>query len=307
MSLSTYLGNPLSTNGMQAIPTPEPGGQVGNRGVSTNISRASVAQQLISGGAAVQRKRYTKRGYSIGWSILNPAEVDLLMSFFDGRQGGGPYCLMDPSFGNQLPANVSGMGSVLGALPEWSPTAGALATSTSAGPGLLSGVAAWTGAATGSILYMGLNNVVDGTWLPPIIAGLSVRASIWAKVASGSGTLTAAAMYGIGGSAPAGTAATGTGVVLSSTWQEVSVGVASSFSWPTTSDYVMPKFTISSATSPSLLLSAPAFVYSDATSASALSPWVAGAGVPRCLVLGDVPSPVDVVGFREWTMTLQEA
>lgn len=327
MSLATlYLGNPLSPFGMQALSPPppgenSPGGSATTTGsasgVSTNLSRATVAQSLISGGLAIQRKPRTKSSYQIGWSLLQAADVELINSFFDGRQGGGPYCLVDPSWGNFLPPNVAGMGSVIGAVPEWSPTAGTLAVSTVAGNGSLSGVMQWTTGVTGSILYMGLNNVIDGTWLPPTINGVSVRASIFAKLVSGTGSLTAAIMTGVGGSAPTSTVATGSTIALSTgAWVEVPVGAPSSTSWSSVQDYVYPKWTISSAATPVILFTAPAFVYDSAANASALSPWVGGVGVPRVVLTGDSPIPVDLLGgtiggvtgstYRDYTLTLQE-
>lgn len=305
-----YLGNPLSTFGMQPIRAIRVGASIGSgAGMSPTLSRGTATQTLISGGVATQRKPRLKSGYQIVWQHLTPSDIDLLLSFFDGRQGGGPYCLVDPSQSNHLPPNVAGMGTVLGAFPEWSPTAGVLSVSTAPGvTGYLSGVAQWTSALTGSILYMGLNNVIDGTWLPPIIPGVAVRASIWAKLVSGSAGLTTAILDGVGGSAPLGTAATGSTVTLStSVWQEVSVAIASSFSWPSTADYMMPKFTVTSASTPVILLSAPAFVYDSGLNASALNPWVSGVGVPRVLITGDAPTPVGRPGLRDWTMTLQEA
>lgn len=301
-----YLGNPLSPFGMQPIPAILNGLSIGGQGgMSPTLSRGTVTNTLISGGVSTQRKRYTKSAYPILWKYRGPADIDLLMSFFDGRQGGGPYCLVDPSWLNYLPPNVAGMGSVLGALPEWAPTVGALATSTAAGPaGFLSGVASWSSAVNTSVLWMGLNNVIDGTWLPPIITGKSHRMSIWARVASGSATLTAAVPYGVGGSAPIGNATvTAPGVALSGTWQEVSALVASGFNW-STGDYLGMKLTVSSASTPVIQLAAPSMQYD---SSAALSPWVSGIGVPRVLITGDAPSPVGRPGFRDWTMTLQEA
>jgi hypothetical protein len=317
-SLATpYLGNPLSPQGLLPLSVPPPGASVGNSstsistvGVTVSVSRTAGSQSLISGGTATLRKRYSKSSYQIGWSMLLPQDFDTIMSFFDGGQGGGPYCFIDPSQYNFFPPNVCRMGQVVNALPEWSPTAGTLAVSSTLLPptGFMSGVATWTSAATGSILYTGLNNVVDGTWLPPVVPGLSIRASIWAKLTSGTATLTAAMMYGVGGSAPAGTAATGSAVTLNtSTWQEVSVAVASSFSWGATVDYAMPKFTVSSASSPVFQLSAPSFVYDTVTNASALNPWVGGMGVPRVVIPADAQVPVDLIGVREFTLNLQEA
>lgn len=327
MSLATlYLGNPASPFGMQAISPPPPGTSAPGgssassvaSGVGASLSRATTVAGLISGGVATLRKPKLKSTYQVGWGLLGMTDVELLTSFFDGRQGGGPYCLVDPSWNNFFPPNVAGMGSVLGAVPEWGPSAGTLATSTAAGPaGLLSGVAQWTSAVTGSILYAGFNNVVDGTWLPPVVTGVAHRVSLFAKLVSGTATLTAAAMYGVGGSAPAGTAATGTGVVLStSVWQEVAVGVANNFSWAATADYVLPKWTVSSATTPVILLSAAAFVYdlaltspgvASGATASALNPWVGGVGVPRVLIASDIATPVDLIGLREYSLTLQES
>lgn len=305
-----YLGNPAGPFGMQALPAIPIGSPLGgSAGMSPSLSRGTVVQTLASGGVAIQRKRAVKSTYPITWLIRGQADVDLLMSFFDGGQGGGPYCLVDPSQQNFLPPNVARMGAVLNGVPEWTPTVGAIAVSAAVGPtGLLSGVMAWTGSANASILYMGLSNILDGTWLPPVLTGLSHRMSIWAKLASGTGTLTAAMLYGVAGATSSGAAtATAPATALNtSTWVEVPVAVASSFSWPSTADYVMLKLTVSSATSPSILLAAPSMVYDTAASASALSPWVAGIGVPRVVIPGDAASPVGRPTKRDFTMTLQE-
>lgn len=311
MSMSAWLGNPAGAFGMVALPDIEIGGVVGSRGNSTTLTRSTVTYVLASGGVTTLRKPLLKKQYSIGWSILTPSEVDTINSFFDGRQGVGPFCLVDPSWGNQLPPNVSSMGAVLSSVAEWTPTVGALATSATAGPtGFTSGVAAWTGSANASILYMGaVVNTLDGTWMPPVVTGVSHRMSIWAKLASGTGTLTAAMLYGVAGATSSGAAtATAPATALNtSTWVEVPVTVASSFSWPGTADYVTLKLTVSSATSPSILLAAPSMVYDTVTNAAALSPWVAGVGVPRVNVVGDAPAPVDIVGWRDYTLTLQES
>lgn len=304
-----YLGNPAGPFGMQALPAIPAGAPIGGvAGMAPSLGRGTVAQLLASGGIATLRKPKLKSTYPITWRILNAADVDLMTSFFDGGQGGGPYCFIDPSQSNYLPPNVARMGAVLGALPEWAVTVGALAVSTTAPPtGLLSGVAAWTGAANASVMYEGLNNVIDGSWLAPVVQGLAHRKSIWAKVTAGSATLTAAMLYGVAGSAPAGTAATGTSIVLSGTWQEIPVAVANSFSWAVTADYCQLKLTVSSATTPTIQLAAPSMVYDTATNASALSPWVSGVGVPRVLIPGNADSPVGRPGFRDYTITLQEA
>lgn len=301
-----YLGRPGSAFGMQKLPAIPIGPPIGGEaGMSPTFSRAGVTSTLVSGGIAVARKRFTKSQYPIGWKIRGADDSDLLMSFFDGRQGPGPYCFVDPSQTNYLPPNVAGMGASLSGLPEWVPTVGALATSTQAGPaGLRSGVAAWTGAATASVLWMGLNNVIDGTWLPPVLSGLAHRFAIWAKVSAGSATLAAAVPYGVGGSAPIGNAtATAAGVALSSSWQEISALVASSFSW-TTGQFAGMKLTVSSATTPTILLAAPSMQYD---SSIALAPWVSGVGVPRVVIDGDAGSPVGRPGLRDWTMTLRES
>lgn len=305
-----YLGNPLSPFGIQALPAIPIGQPIGgNAGMSPSFSRGTAAQSLLSGGVATLRKPNVKSAYPIVWNIRGPADVDLLMSFFDGGQGGGPYCFLDPSQSNYLPANVARMGAVLGSVPEWSPTAGVLAPSTATPPvGLLTGVASWTSAVTGSILYEGLNNVVDGTWLPPVVPGLAHRMGIFAKLVSGTGSLQASIMYGIGGSAPAGTAVSGPTVALNtSTWQEVNAGVANTFSWAATADYAMMKLTVSAATTPVILLAAASMVYEVNTNASALAPWVSGIGVPRVVISGDAASPVGRPTMRDFQMTLAEA
>lgn len=309
MSLGLYLGNPSGPFGMVALPAAQMGGVLNPAGgVSTVLTRATSSEVLISGGVVTLRRPQTKRGYTINWSILTASEIDVLMSFFTGVQGGGPYCLVDPSWGNQLPVNVSSMGAVLGSLPEWTPTVGTLTSTTAtAGPtGKYSGVGSWAGAGSGSILYAGLSNVIDGTWLPPVISGLAHGYAIWARTLTSTATVTPALMYGVAGSAPAGTAATGSAGSLTTTWQQLTVPVASSFSWPSTADYAMLKLTCSTGSAPNILLAAAEFVYSTSTAVSVLNPWTAGVGVPRVVLPADVSTPVDIVGWREFQLTLAE-
>lgn len=312
MSLGVYLGNPLSPFGMTLLPMPPIGGAVasgGANGITSVLSRGTTSNTLASGGTASFRRPKTKQSYTIAWDILTPSEVEVINSFFDGGQGGGPYCFVDPSWGNYLPPNVSRMGAVLSALPEWSPTAGAFGpiTTVAAPAGRVSGVANWSGATTSSILYMGLNNIVDGTWLPPVIPGLSHGFAIWARTATGTATVTPSMLYGLGGSAPAGTAATGSAGSLTTTWQQISVQAPSSTSWSASADYVMLALTCSTVTAPNIYLAASEFVYSTAASASVMSPWAGGLGVPRVVIPSTVTSPVDMVGWRDYTLILAEA
>lgn len=312
MSLGVYLGNPLSAFGMTLLPMPPIGGVVssgGASGIASTLSRGAFANTLASGGTAAFRRPKTKQTYSLAWDILNPSEVEILNSFFDGGQGGGPYCLVDPSWSNYLPPNVSRMGAVLSALPEWTPTVGTFApiTTVAAPTGHFSGVGSWAGAGSASVLYMGLNNIIDGTWLPPVIPGLSIGFAVWARTASSTATVTPALTYGVGGSAPTGTAATGSATALTTTWQQLTVAVASSFSYTGSGLYADLKLTCSTASAPNIYFSAPEFVYSTAASVSVLNPWVGGLGVPRVIIPANASSPVDMVGWRDYTLTLAEA
>lgn len=306
-----YLGNPAGAFGMQALPAIPIGGPLGGlAGMTPTRGRSTGSSVLASGGTTTFNKPKTKSVYPIAWLLRTPADIELLMSFRDGGQGGGPYCLVDPSQQNFLPPNVARMSAVLlGALPEWSPTVGTLSGISTVTPptGKLSGVAKWSGAGSGSILYAGLNNIVDGTWLPPIVSGLSHGFAIWARTASSTASLTAAFMYGVGGSAPAGTAATASAATLTTAWQQVAIGVASSFSWAATADYAMPKLTCGTASAPDIYLAASEFVYSTAATAGVLSSWVSGMGVPRVVLPGDASMPVGRPGLGDFAMTFAEA
>lgn len=292
---------------LPAIPLGAPVG--GSGGLSATGSRGTFTQQLIGGGTTTQRLPKTHSGYQIGWKIRGAADIDLLNSFYTGVQGSGPFCLVDPTQSNFLPPNVSGMGLIAGTIPEWQTgvSSGAIAVSTATPPtGVLSGVMGWTGAANASTLYMGINNVLDGTWLPPVIPGLSHAFGISAKLLSGTGSLTAAILGGPAGGAQTAATVTATTTALNtSTWVDVSALVAAAFSWPTTSDFIQLRLTVSSATSPSILLSAPWMTYDTATAIKP-SPWVNGIGVPRCVIVGDADSPVGRPGLRDYTMTLAE-
>lgn len=307
-----YLGNPAGPFGMQAIPAIFVGGSMSRAGagMSATFGRGTISQTLVGGGTTTQRLAKLKTAYQLAWNIRGPVDVDLLMSFFDGGQGGGPYCLVDPSQSNYLPPNVARMGAVLGAFPEWAPTAGTLASSTSAGPtGLLTGVAAWSGASSGSSLYLGLNNVIDGTWLPPIVPGLSHRFDIYAKILSGSASLAATFLAGTAGAA--GTSiSSGSAVALTSSWVQFTSREASTTSWTSSEDYAGLKLVVSSASTPVILLAAASFVYDTATNASALPTWVSGIGVPRCVIPDTASSPVGITDtrkLRDFVMSLAEA
>lgn len=304
MSLGLYLGNPAGAFGMVQLPGAQIGGVLGSGGgVSTNLTRSTTSNVLASGGVATFRRRYTKRSYSIAWSILTASEIDILNSFFTGIQGAGPYCLVDPSWGNQLPANAASMGAVLGTFPEWVPTSGTLAVSAQLPPtGYLSGVAQWSGAGNGDNLSEG-SYPIDPTFVSPVLRGVAHRKAIWAKVTSGSAHLTAAMYSAPSALGSATLVATGTPVTLSGTWQEVSVSVASSFSWASDALYVRAEFDVSSASTPVVQFAAASATYGTST---ALSPWVSGVGVPRVVLPGDAPSPVDIVGWRDYVLTLAE-
>lgn len=306
-----YLGNPLSANGLLPLPAIPVGGSIasGSGGMSPSLGRLISAQTLLSGGASTIRRAHTKSQYGLQWMIRGVADMELLMSFFDGRQGGGPYCLVDPSWRNYLPPNVAGMGAVIGALPEWSPAVGTFTPITTVTPptGHYSGVGNWAGAGATSILYMGLANVVDGTWLPPIIPGLSHGFAIWARTASSTAVVTPSFHAGLGGATPSTTAATGSSTTLTTSWQQLTVAVASSFSWASTADYGMLELACTTASAPNIYFSAPEFVYDTAASVSVLNPWASGVGVPRMLFTGEMPSPVGRPTMRDVTLTLQEA
>lgn len=305
-----WLGRPDSTFGMLALPAVPIGPSIGgSHGMSPSMSRATVGQTKMSGGMTAAHRPDLKSTYGFQWKMLNPTKTDLLMSFYDGRQS-GPYCFVDPSQYNFLPVNVASAGLAGGALntqgrTEWTAGTGAVAVSSQAGPtGLITGVMGWTGAGNASVLWMGPNNGIDATWMPPVLQGKAHRFAVYAKMLSGSASLTAAAISGNAGGTTTAATATAPTVVLSGSWQEVSATVATSFSWAG-NDYCTMKLTVSSSSSPSILLAAASMVYDDVT-AAALSPWVAGVGVPRLIVPKGVDSPVGRPGLRDFTMTMAE-
>lgn len=299
MSLArVYLGDPAGLFGMQKLPAILQG-----NGMTAGLSRATVVHSLASGGSTVTRRNRVKAAYQLSWQIRQAADVDLLQSFYAGRQGVGPFCLVDPTWINMFDENTASMGAVLGALPEWavnSPQTLAKDATHTPPTGILSGVAAWAGAGSASVLYRGAYGSTDGATLPPVLAGVPHTWGVWARTASSTCSVTPKLAYGIGGSAPGGFGSSGAAVTLTTTWQLISVSVAASFSWPAGSQYAVPELVCNTGSAPNILLAGAQFAYDTAVPAA----FATGIGVPRVSISADPSAAVLRPGLRDYVMQL---
>lgn len=64
-------------------------------GIDRTLVRIGVVLTSLAGAATVQT-RAMKRGWKLAFSLRTDAEADVLISFWDGRQGLGPFTFIDP-------------------------------------------------------------------------------------------------------------------------------------------------------------------------------------------------------------------
>lgn len=275
-------------------------------------TRSEATHQLISGGVAVTRIAKTKRSWVLPFSGMTEDTANLLVGFYSGAMGLGPYIFVDPAWRNKLSPNVSSMGAVLQAIDGWAPSSGSGTLAwdgTDAAPFVESDVMTWTGAGNGS-------KIVSGSWsgativprtseAPVYIPSFSIGGSIYLRTASSTANMSLQCIaVTAGGSSSSGAATTAT--INSSGWTRF-VNFAPTAN--TTMQYVVLQVQCNTASAPVIWASCADIQYGP-TSVAGMGAWVLGLGSPRVVLPGSQSggfiSTTRLLPYRDQGISLAE-
>lgn len=274
-SLPMYIGQPGEMNQLRMPDSPY-------QRVST---RGENVQTLASGGIVVTRRPKTKTVWTLPFSGMYADTASILVAYYRGTMGPGPYVFIDPATRNFLGGDVSAMGSIISAISGWATSVTATSSlsfdlSALNAPFVGSGVMDWTGATNTN--KTGLGSWIGGVLMPDLLSApvyLSAQpaySSIYARTA----TSTASVSYSIAGVNAAGASqiagSTQTATLNNTTWTKLTSVLAAGNA---NALYILPTILCNTSSAPVLQFACADLQYGvNALSAGA---WVVGEGCPR--------------------------
>lgn len=222
---AAYLGKPGS---LVKLPPP-------SQGIPAPLTRAGITHQLASGGSTVTRRPNARRTYTLAWNNRDLDSTNVLLAFYFGTMGNGPFAYLDPGFRNLQDTHVSSMGAALSGQVGWAATAGdaqPVYTTAVAPPFAGTAVVQWPTPVNTHNLVEGsfattnyLPNALSRPYAVPYLPDQPFTTSIYARTASGT---CSAAATALGQTAAGGAmvAAVGTTTTLTTAWQRLQVSVA---------------------------------------------------------------------------------
>lgn len=271
---------------------------------TNTLDNNTVNHSLLGGGNAVQHGSKIRRHYGLTWTARLAEDADVIVAIQAGMLGPGPYYFIDPLWRNVLPAHISSAGRKKQDSAGFNPTVGSVAYSSAIAPPALNpltippGVQVWTGATTGSQLYIGATTGgILSADMPPALPSvdpfsLPMTFAFWGKVATGTATLTLAAVQNTAGFASPVYSPTTATCALTTTWQRFALPLTAA-QLDATAAFAGMRLTCTTASAPAVHLSALGAQYVNAAPSALLSglpPWVLGLPVPRVLVAAAVPA-----------------
>lgn len=288
-----YLG---SAGSMRALRIPD-------SGVQSPVSRSETVHQLISGGTAVTRRKDTRRTWNVNFSGCTPDIADLLVGFYSGVFGAGPFRFVDPAWRNALHVDTSTFGAPVQAVSGWSVSVSAQAVffdPATVAPIATSGVAEWAVAQNGSRVGLGTWNgsgfIPNPVKAPPYLSSQVTSVSLYARAVSGTPSLSLRGLAVTSAGVPVSTT-TSTVTLSSSAWQQLSVAVPPGL----TAAYVVPDL-LCNTNSSFIQLTCAAVQYGK----SPPDPWVVGLGIPSVVISSGLGAQYTLLYARDHSLTLAE-
>jgi hypothetical protein len=293
-----YLGTP---GAMQQIRTP-------NAAYEHPVDRGEVLHELISGGRAVTRRGRSRRQWTLGWGSLTPDTADLLVAFYTGVLGAGPFRFVDPAWRNALGVDASTFGARVGAISVWAASVSAqplaLDTGIVAQPDAAgfatSGVMRWTGATNGAQVGLGAWNgarfVPDPIEAPPYLPQTVTSITMFARSVSGTPSVSVRGQS-VAADGTVVDTQTATATLSSSAWTKFTVLVPANLA----AAYVLPNILCNTSTSV-LRFCCPLVQYGE----SPPDTWVVGLGIPNVVVTSGLGAASELLYARDHTLTLAE-
>jgi hypothetical protein len=273
------------------------------------LGRAEVAHTLAGGGTTVTRRAATHRAYSVNLSKMTPDEAQLILAYYLGNKGSGPWALVDPSYRNQLSPGASSMGVAAGRNTAWNPLIGdaaAVLDSTVVPPVDGTGVLRWAAPTNGKNLFEGTQPTA-GTFVPVTTKAVPYLSPYiaWVSVYLRAQTTATVKLYALGCNAAGwdGVSVANTAnVALTTAWQRVTLSVPAA-SWAGANPaYIVPNIQVAAVGASDVLVAAAQIDYGY----SSVPPWVAGLGVPRVVLSAGVGAGVSVYWRRDHGLTMAE-
>lgn len=286
-----WLGKP---GNMIQLPAPAIGYGGGHQ-------RSETPHALIGGGTTVTKRLHAKRTWPLTWQRVQNRDLQVLLGFYRGAFGDGPFVFIDPADDNYLSLDSSLCGARNGAIGAW--TAKSPETlvydPTITSPVLPCGVLRWHGAGNGSRVAIaprdGSGNVIpDPLASIPLIQAVPQMLSIWAWTASGTASCQIVISDGV--SASTG----GPSQTLNTTPKQLLL--AHPAGGLGANQYLVFNVQCATASAPDIFLSAPQFEYGP-TVASAFA---AGSGAPRVVIAAPPGNSVDGLGASPFQLNLAQ-
>lgn len=270
-------------------------------GYGAGHTRAETQHALIGGGITVTKRLHAKRTWPMNWKRVQNRDLQVLLGFYRGAFGDGPFVLIDPADDNYLSLDSSLCGARNGAIGAWtvkSPET-LVYDSTITSPVLPCGVLRWHGAGNGSTIAVaprdGSGNVIASTTESvPLIQAMAQQLSVYAWTASSVANAQLGLNDGVAATAFSGT------VGLTTTPQRLTFNhAAGAFG---SNLYAMLVVKCLTASAPDIFVSAPQFEYGVATA----SQFAAGSNAPRVVVSGPPGNSVDGLGASPFQLMLTQ-
>lgn len=282
MWVNPYFGKP---GAMVALPAPDTGTAPPNRGDN--------AVTNLSGGTVVTRRLHVKRRYELGYSDLPAADSDLLLEFWNGSRGTGPWVYVDPTAQNVLGLDVAACGLRAQADHGWSASAGTLTRGATPPAGLNSGVLTWAGLAAAAILQP----TFATTSAPVTVPGEPMTLSVWMQASAAVNVTLRPVAYDTAGVAtlPGSPLTTAN---VTTTWQPFAVTVPAGSS----AAMILPRIVLPGSGLPASLSVAAAQVEYNTTR----SGWRRGQGSPRVVITESPGYETGIFGYATHRLTLAQ-
>lgn len=286
-----YLGK---AGNMKQLPIPR-------RGTERSASMGDAAHGLLSGGTAVVRNLNAKTLFTLPYDVID-ADSQVILGFYRGIYGIGPWRFVDPTVRNVLPLDASVCGARTQADDGWVPSTGSLAVATTGAPaGVDSAVITWSSLAAAATLQPGtVANTADVTTAPVYVPAEAVTVSLYAKAnASSSGHSLQLVGYNAAGAATV-TSST-TAMALTTSFQRFSVTIAANAAAYASAIYVLPRIVLGGTAPTSVSIAGAQVEYGDA-----VTTWQPGYGCPVVVIRETPGRTITAPGWRGHNLVLAE-
>jgi hypothetical protein len=277
--------------------------RVAQDAVTAPASRGEVQHDLISGGTAVTHRKDTRRTWGLAYPGCTPDTADLLVGFYAGVFGDGPFCFVDPAWRNALHVAVSTFGAPLQAISGWSASVSAQPLTydtTVTAPVATSGVMRWTGATNTAQVGLGTWSgsvfTPDTAKAPPYLPQQVTSISVYARSVSGTPSVSLRGQA-VNGAGVVQNTQTATTTLSSAAWTLLTVTVPAALN----ASYVLPNLLCNTSTAV-LQFACPLVQYGK----SPPDTYVVGLGIPRVVIPQEFGGQYTVMFARDHGLTLAE-